>query len=363
MSGNCGTIEADDVTSSMVDSVTTNIGYAKPESKITFHLHFSGKKPYPVKAGDTIHINFPQSTADGAGIEGIPHEQPLIYHNPNNPNDPDNGKNMGTVTVTKTGVTITFNQTAAGLRTIEGGDFQFTGVLSTEKGTSPKVTNPWPQGGNLPTPIIVVGQHTPSTSGSGVQEGGTPNIVEPTGQVAKSGGIDTATGNINWQVHGVLGKPGTTTITDTAKDGQTFLPNTFHIKFFGQLPNGQWENITVTRDMSGATGMYSNDLQNSGLGSYTTSSNGFTLNINDANVADQLSGDNEIPTSNASGSGIQFGPNATFKTIAYTITYQTKLSPNEVNTQWDNEAQQTNPDGSKTNTAQGVVANTWSNDI
>ena len=359
---NCGEIKADDVTSSMVDSVTTNIGTAKPGSKVTFHVHFSGKKDYPVKAGDTITINFPQATQNGAGIQGIPHQQPLIYNNPDNPNDPDNGKDMGRIDVTKTGVTITFNKTAAGLKTIDGGDFQFTGTISVESGTNPTQTNPWPQGGELPTPTISVGQKVPSWNDPGIQQGGTPNIVMPTGQVSKSGAIDTRTGNINWQVHGVLGKPGITTISDTAQDGQTFLPNTFHIKFFGQLPNGQWENITIVRDMSGATGISSNDLKNSGLGSYTTSANGFNLQINDTNVATALSDNNNISSNGTSG-GISFGPSVSYKTIAYTITYQTKLSPDQVVKQWDNEANQTNPDGTKTNTAQGIVANTWSNDI
>ena len=359
---NCGEIKADDVTSSMVDSVTTNIGTAKPGSKVTFHVHFSGKKDYPVKAGDTITINFPKATQNGAGIQGIPHQQPLIYNNPDNPNDPDNGKDMGRIDVTKTGVTITFNKTAAGLKTIDGGDFQFTGTISVESGTNPTQTNPWPQGGELPTPTISVGQKVPSWNDPGIQQGGTPNIVMPTGQVSKSGAIDTRTGNINWQVHGVLGKPGITTISDTAQDGQTFLPNTFHIKFFGQLPNGQWENITIVRDMSGATGISSNDLKNSGLGSYTTSANGFNLQINDTNVATALSDNNNISSNGTSG-GISFGPSVSYKTIAYTITYQTKLSPDQVVKQWDNEANQTNPDGTKTNTAQGIVANTWSNDI
>ena len=359
---NCGEIKADDVTSSMVDSVTTNIGTAKPGSKVTFHVHFSGKKDYPVKAGDTITINFPKATQNGAGIQGIPHQQPLIYNNPDNPNDPDNGKGMGRIDVTKTGVTITFNKTAAGLKTIDGGNFQFTGTISVESGTNPTQTNPWPQGGELPTPTISVGQKVPSWNDPGIQQGGTPNIVMPTGQVSKSGAIDTRTGNINWQVHGVLGKPGITTISDTAQDGQTFLPNTFHIKFFGQLPNGQWENITIVRDMSGATGISSNDLKNSGLGSYTTSANGFNLQINDTNVATALSDNNNISSNGASG-GISFGPNVSYKTIAYTITYQTKLSPDQVVKQWNNEANQTNPDGTKTNTAQGIVVNTWSNDI
>ena len=359
---NCGEIKADDVTSSMVDSVTTNIGTAKPGQKVTFHVHFSGKKDYPVKAGDTITINFPQATQNGAGIQGIPHQQPLIYNNPDNPNDPDNGKDMGQIDVTKTGVTITFNKTAAGLKTIDGGDFRFTGTISVESGTNPTQTNPWPQGGELPTPTISVGQKFPSWNDPGIQQGGTPNIVMPTGQVSKSGAIDTRTGNINWQVHGVLGKPGITTISDTAQDGQTFLPNTFHIKFFGQLPNGQWENITIVRNMSGATGISSNDLKNSGLGSYTTSANGFNLQINDTNVATALSDNNNISSNGTSG-GISFGPSVSYKTIAYTITYQTKLSPDQVVKQWDNEANQTNPDGTKTNTAQGIVANTWSNDI
>ena len=348
MSNNTDAIEAADVTSSLVDSITTNIGYAKPGQKVTFHLHFSGKTDYPVKAGDTIHVNFPQASSTGAGIQGIPHEQPLIYHNPDNPNDPDNGVDMGTVTVTKTGVTITFNQKAAGLKTIEGGDFSFTGVVTKQQGTNPTQVNPWPDGGNLPTPEIGVGQNIPpATPGKGI---GTPNIVMPTGQIKKSGNIGND-GNVQWQIHGVIGNPGTTTITDQAQDGQTIVPGTFKITFFGQLANSEWMSTNLQYGDDGKLPAVSE------IGSLNESSNGFTLDINDANVISELE---DIAQLDGDSSGLT---NGNLKKVAYTITYETKLASNETHTQWTNSAVQKNPDGSSTNTANGVVANTWSNDI
>ena len=348
MSNNTDAIEAADVTSSLVDSITTNIGYAKPGQKVTFHLHFSGKTDYPVKAGDTIHVNFPQASSTGAGIQGIPHEQPLIYHNPDNPNDPDNGVDMGTVTVTKTGVTITFNQKAAGLKTIEGGDFSFTGVVTKQQGTNPSQVNPWPDGGNLPTPEIGVGQNIPpATPGKGI---GTPNIVMPTGQIKKSGNIGND-GNVQWQIHGVIGNPGTTTITDQAQDGQTIVPGTFKITFFGQLANSEWMSTNLQYGDDGKLPAVSE------IGSLNESSNGFTLDINDANVISELE---DIAQLDGDSSGLT---NGNLKKVAYTITYETKLASNETHTQWTNSAVQKNPDGSSTNTANGVVANTWSNDI
>ena len=348
MSNSTDAIEAADVTSSLVDSITTNIGYAKPGQKVTFHLHFSGKTDYPVKAGDTIHVNFPQASSTGAGIQGIPHEQPLIYHNPDNPNDPDNGVDMGTVTVTKTGVTITFNQKAAGLKTIEGGDFSFTGVVTKQQGTNPTQVNPWPDGGNLPTPEIGVGQNIPpATPGKGI---GTPNIVMPTGQIKKSGNIGND-GNVQWQIHGVIGNPGTTTITDQAQDGQTIVPGTFKITFFGQLANSEWVSTNLQYGDDGKLPAVSE------IGSLNESSNGFTLDINDANVISELE---DIAQLGGDSSGLT---NGNLEKVAYTITYETKLASNETHTQWTNTAVQKNPDGSSTNTANGVVANTWSNDI
>ena len=348
MSNSTDAIEAADVTSSLVDSITTNIGYAKPGQKVTFHLHFSGKTDYPVKAGDTIHVNFPQASSTGAGIQGIPHEQPLIYHNPDNPNDPDNGVDMGTVTVTKTGVTITFNQKAADLKTIEGGDFSFTGVVTKQQGTNPTQVNPWPDGGNLPTPEIGVGQNIPpATPGKGI---GTPNIVMPTGQIKKSGNIGND-GNVQWQIHGVIGNPGTTTITDQAQDGQTIVPGTFKITFFGQLANSEWMSTNLQYGDDGKLPAVSE------IGSLNESSNGFTLDINDANIISELE---DIAQLGGDSSGLT---NGNLKKVAYTITYETKLASNETHTQWTNSAVQKNPDGSSTNTANGVVANTWSNDI
>ena len=350
MSNNTDAIEAADVTSSLVDSITTNIGYAKPGQRVTFHLHFSGKTDYPVKAGDTIHVNFPQASSTGAGIQGISYKQPLIYHNPDNPNDPDNGVDMGTVNVTETGVTITFNQKAAGLKTIEGGDFSFTGVVTKQQGTNPTQVNPWPDGGDLPTPQIGVGQNIPSapaTSGIGT---GTPNIVMPTGQIKKSGNIGND-GNVQWQIHGVIGNPGTTTITDQAQDGQTIVPGTFKITFFGQLADLEWMSMNEQYGDNGKLPAVSE------IGSLNESSNGFTLDINDASVISSLQ---DVAQLGGVSSDLT---NSNFETIAYTITYETKLASNETHTQWTNTAVQKNPDGSSTNTANGVVANTWSNDI
>ena len=354
-SNNVGAIKAADVTGQLVDSITTNIGYATPGQTVTFNLHFSGKKNYPVKAGDTIHVSFPQSSSTGAGIKGIPTSQALIYNNPNNPNDPDNGVDMGTVTVTSTGVTITFNQQAASLKTISGGDFSFQGKVVAQSGTQPDHVNQWPDGGNLPTPYISVGQNVPSlpaTSGEGT---GTPNIVEPTGQIMKRGAIDS-NGNVDWEVHGVIGNPGTTTVTDEAQDGQTLVPGTFKIVFFGQFGAAGGLNWMSQNIQYGDTGNTS--LPNvSAVGSLSETSNGFTLNINDQSVINELS---MIAKLNNESSELN---NGDFETIAYTITYQTKLGQNEKHTQWTNTAVQKNPDGTSTNTATGVVANQWHNDI
>ena len=348
MSNSTDAIEAADVTSSLVDSITTNIGYAKPGQKVTFHLHFSGKTDYPVKAGDTIHVNFPQASSTGAGIQGIPYTQPLIYHDPDDPNDPDNGIDMGTVTVTKTDVTITFNQKAADLKTIEGGDFSFTGIVTKQQGTNPSQVNPWPDGGNLPTPQISVGQNIPpATPGKGI---GTPQIVAPTGQIKKSGNIGND-GNVQWQIHGLIGNPGTTTITDQAQDGQTIVPGTFKITFFGQLANLEWMSTNLQYGDNGKLPAVSE------IGSLNESSNGFTLDINDASVISELQ-----DTAQLSGASSAL-TNSNLEKVAYTITYETKLASNETHTQWTNTAVQKNPDGSSTNTANGVVANTWSNDI
>ena len=354
-SNNAGAIEAADVTGQLVDSITTNIGYATPGQTVTFNLHFSGKKNYPVKAGDTIHVSFPQSSSTGAGIKGIPTSQALIYNNPNDPNDPDNGVDMGTVTVTSTGVTITFNQQAASLKTISGGDFSFQGKVVAQSGTQPDHVNQWPDGGNLPVPYISVGQNAPSlptTSGEGT---GTPNIVEPTGQIMKRGAIDN-NGNVDWEVHGVIGNPGTTTVTDEAQDGQTLVPGTFKIVFFGQFGAAgglSWMSHNIKYGDTGNTSF----PNVSAVGSLSETSNGFTLNINDQSVINELSMiarlDNESSELN----------NGDFETIAYTITYQTKLGQNEKHTQWTNTAVQKNPDGTSTNTATGVVANQWHNDI
>ena len=354
-SNNVGAIKAADVTGQLVDSITTNIGYATPGQTVTFNLHFSGKKNYPVKAGDTIHVSFPQSSSTGAGIKGIPTSQALIYNNPNNPNDPDNGVDMGTVTVTSTGVTITFNQQAASLKTISGGDFSFQGKVVAQSGTQPDHVNQWPDGGNLPIPYISVGQNAPSlpaTSGVGT---GTPNIVEPTGQIMKRGAIDS-NGNVDWEVHGVIGNPGTTTVTDEAQDGQTLVPGTFRIVFFGQFGAAGELNWMSQNVQYGDTGNTS--FPNvSAVGSLSETSNGFTLNINDQSVINELS---MIATLNNESSELN---NGDFETIAYTITYQTKLGQNEKHTQWTNTAVQKNPDGTSTNTATGVVANQWHNDI
>ena len=354
-SNNVGAIKAADVTGQLVDSITTNIGYATPGQTVTFNLHFSGKKNYPVKAGDTIHVSFPQSSSTGAGIKGIPTSQALIYNNPNNPNDPDNGVDMGTITVTSTGVTITFNQQAASLKTISGGDFSFQGKVVAQSGTQPDHVNQWPDGGNLPIPYISVGQNAPSlpaTSGVGT---GTPNIVEPTGQIMKRGAIDS-NGNVDWEVHGVIGNPGTTTVTDEAQDGQTLVPGTFKIVFFGQFGAAGELNWMSQKVQYGDTGNTS--LPNvSAVGSLSETSNGFTLNINDQSVINELS---MIAKLNNESSELN---NGDFETIAYTITYQTKLGQNEKHTQWTNTAVQKNPDGTSTNTATGVVANQWHNDI
>lgn len=85
---------AADITSSEVDSITTNIGQAKPGQRITFTMTFGN-------SSKVIHT--------AAEIQGIPHQIPVTYNNPSDPGDPLNGQTIATADITTTGVTITFN--------------------------------------------------------------------------------------------------------------------------------------------------------------------------------------------------------------------------------------------------------------
>ena len=348
--GQVPTVAADDITNQLVDSVTSNMDIASPGQTVTFHLHFSGKKQYPIKDGDTIHVDFPQASATGAGIRGIPHNQKLIYHNPNDPNDPDNGVDMGTITVTDTGVTVTFNQKAAGLKTVEGGDFSFTGKVVVEQGSGSTTTNtnPWPNAGNVNAPDIVVEPNAPSTStGSGSSSGvgpnspaiqpGSPQVIAAPGTIKKYGSIGN-NGNINWQIHGQLNNSGTAVITDQAQNGQQFVPSSFKITFFAQLPDLSWMDDDPVYGLSG-----SNLPSISAVGSCTTTSNGFTLSLDGSKVAAELEMIAKLKNQDS------LLNNGNFESIAYTITYQTKLptDSSKVNN-WVNDANQKNPDGSQT---------------
>ena len=86
---------AADITSSEVDSITTNIGQAKPGQRITFTMTF-GNSSKVIHTGDTIHVTFPQATDTAAEIQGIPHQIPVTYNNPSDPGDPLNGQTIAT---------------------------------------------------------------------------------------------------------------------------------------------------------------------------------------------------------------------------------------------------------------------------
>lgn len=342
LNGNEGTVEAADLTNQLVNSITTNIASAQPGQTVKFTMNF-GNPNVTIHTGDTIHVDFPQSTATAAGITGIPHSGiPIKFDDPSDPADPLNGQVIGTADVTSTGITITFNSKING-RTITSGSVTFSGKVTEQKGTNPNHVNTWPNAGNLPTPSIRVGQTIPTSPTTGVHPGGTPNIVEPTGQVAKSGNINDQNGNADWQVHGVLGNPGITTITDTAKDGQTILPNTIKITFFGQYSDGQWATFNVSYTPQ--------SLEEDGLGSVTTTSNGFTIKVGYAGIESAIMS-NDISNDQT--------PMAR---IVYTITYQTSLSKAEQDENWNNSVQQTNPNGSKTNTATGTIVNRWNGQV
>lgn len=326
---------AADITSSEVDSITTNIGQAKPGQRITFTMTF-GNSSKVIHTGDTIHVTFPQATDTAAEIQGIPHQIPVTYNNPSDPGDPLNGQTIATADITTTGVTITFNSKMNG-HILTSGSLSFTGQVVKKNGSNPTKINNWPNMGNVPVPSIHVSQtitpvHTPN-----VGQGGTPNIVAPTGHVKKSGVIAN-NGNINWQVHGVLSDPGTTTITDTLKDGQTLVPGSIKITFFIQYQDGQWE-----------TAHYAYDAKSYPVseGKITESSSGFTITANQYNIAGALMGVDES------------GNQGDVKQVAYTITYQSKLSSTEQNDQWTNLVKQTNPDGSDGGSTTSDVKNSW----
>ncbi|WP_283580913.1 SpaA isopeptide-forming pilin-related protein [Ligilactobacillus aviarius] len=328
-------VQAADITSSEVNSISTNVGQAKPGQRVYFTMTF-GNSLQVIHTGDTIHVTFPQATDTAAGIQGIPHQIPVKYNNPSDPGDPLNGQTIATADITTTGVTITFNSKMNG-HILTSGSLSFTGQVVKKKGSNPTKVNNWPNMGNVPVPSIHVSQtitpvHTPN-----VGQGGTPNIVAPTGHVKKSGRIAN-NGNISWQVHGVLGDPGTTTITDTMKDGQTLVPGSIKITFFIQYQDGQW-----------GTAHYAYDAKSYPVseGKITESSNGFTITANQYNIAGALMGVDES------------GNQGDVKQVAYTITYQSKLSTTEQSDQWTNSVKQTNPDGSDGGSTTSDVKNSW----
>ena len=103
-----GNLHAADLTSSEVDSITTNVGSATPGQKVHFTMTLGNSKQV-IHTGDTIHVTFPTATADGAGITGVPHTVAIKYEDPSNPGDPLNGQDVATAQISSSGITITFN--------------------------------------------------------------------------------------------------------------------------------------------------------------------------------------------------------------------------------------------------------------
>lgn len=328
---------ADDISSSEIDSITTNLGSATVGSTVHFTMTMGNSKQV-VHTGDTVHVDFPSSSATAAGITGVPSQIPVFFHDPSDAGDPLNGKTIGEAHITSTGVTVTFNSEING-RTIDYAYVKFDGTVTAQKGTTPThVNNHWP-GAKVPTPSIHVGQKIPATNPSGGINvpGGTPNITEPTGQVEKMGNIDSKTGNVDWQVHGVLGQPGTTTVSDTAQEGQTFVPGSFKVTYFILYDDGYWGTNKA---------QYTQSNYPSSIGTVNTTSNGFTMTVNDYNAAAALMGYD------------QSGDQEKSYKVYYTITYQTKLPANDSQVkQWTNDAKQTNPDNTSGGSATGVVVN------
>ena len=328
-------VQAADITSSEVNSISTNVGQAKPGQRVSFTMTF-GNSSQVIHTGDTIHVTFPQATDTAAGIQGIPHQIPVKYNNPSDPDDPLNGQTIATADISTTGVTITFNSKMNG-HILTSGKLTFAGQIAAKAGTNPTKVNNWPNMGNVPTPSIHVSQTIKPNTNPNVGQGGTPNIIAPTGQVKKSGRIAN-NGNINWQVHGVLGDPGTTTITDTLKDGQTLVPGSIKITYFIQYQDGQWGTDHFR---------YTEKTYPASEGKITESSDGFTITANQYDIAGALMGVD------------QSGNQGNVQQVAYTITYQSKLSSTEQNDQWTNSATQTNPDGSSGGSTTATVKNSW----
>lgn len=328
-------VQAADITSSEVNSISTNIGQVKPGQRVYFTMTF-GNSSQVIHTGDTIHVTFPQATDTAAGIQGIPHQIPVKYNDLSDPGDPLNGQTIATADISTTGVTITFNSKMNG-HILTSGKLTFAGQVAVKNGTNPTKVNNWPNMGNVPTPSIHVSQTIQPSTNPNVGQGGTPNIIAPTGQVKKSGRIAN-NGNISWQVHGVLGNPGTTTITDTLKDGQTLVPGSIEITYFIQYQNGQWGTDHFR---------YTEKTYPASEGKITESSDGFTITANQYDIAGALMGVD------------QSGNQGNVKQVAYTITYQSKLSSTEQNEQWINSATQTNPDGSSGGSTTASVKNSW----
>lgn len=136
----------------------------------------------------------------------------------------------------------------------------------------------------------------------------------------------------------MLTNSGTSTIKNTAKDGQEIVPGLVKITYFVQYEDGQWGTAHLT---------YSQTNYPVSEGKISVTGNSLTITANEYNISGALMGVDES------------GDWYPVKQVAYTITYQTKVSSNEQANQWQNTANQTNPNGTSAGSATATVKNDW----
>ena len=116
------------------------------------------------------------------------------------------------------------------------------------------------------------------------------------------------------------------------------VPGSIKITYFIQYQDGQWGTDHFR---------YTEKTYPASEGKITESSDGFTITANQYDIAGALMGVD------------QSGNQGQVQQVAYTITYQSKLSSTEQNDQWTNSATQTNPDGSSGGSTTATVKNSW----
>ncbi|MGX5377806.1 hypothetical protein ACWCL1_06125 [Ligilactobacillus sp. LYQ135] len=127
--GQINVIKANNITQSMVTSITPSSLDVRPGQKIRYTLKF-GNPNFIIHAYDTIYLEFPNPTETTMGIQGIPVSSASVIAK----DSEGSTLTVGSAEITKSDVTITFNENIDG-KAIESGTFIFYGIAVAATGS------------------------------------------------------------------------------------------------------------------------------------------------------------------------------------------------------------------------------------